>query len=79
MVLWVLHECSDKVLSRDGTRLRASKEECEAFIDDPFIIISEKGLDEQDGEEITCLLQRIVLGYSFTTAINNALDQCAKC
>ena len=41
LVLWMLAERKDQVLSRHAARLRASKEESEAFVDDTSCSILE--------------------------------------
>ena len=55
LVLWVLAEREDQVLSCHAARLRASKEESEAFVDNTSCPILEVLISQKDSQKITSL------------------------
>lgn len=78
LVLWVLAEGKDEVLSCIAGSLRACKEEGQTFIDHTHLPILEVRVTEQDREEVTILFQAGILFYFLLALLNHLLTKLAQ-
>ena len=64
LVLWVLAESEDQVLSGDTGCLRTGKEESKNFVNDARSVVFEMFIAQENGQEITCFSKlRIFLDF----------------